>query len=78
KLARKLGYQVEEREITPFELITADEVFVTGTGAEILPVTKIAGRIIGDGKAGEITLKLMEEFEKERRNPANGVKVYAD
>jgi branched-chain amino acid aminotransferase len=51
RLARKLGYQVEEREITPFELITADEVFVTGTGAEILPVTKIAGRTIGDGKA---------------------------
>ena len=76
KLARRLGYQVEEREITPFELITADEVFVTGTGAEILPVIKIAGRIIGDGKAGKITLKLMEEFEKECRNPANGVKVY--
>lgn len=76
KLARRLGYQVEEREITPFELITADEVFVTGTGAEVLPVTKIAGRIIGDGRAGKITLRLMEEFEKECRNPANGVKVY--
>ena len=76
KLARKLGYQVEEREITPFELITADEVFVTGTGAEILPVTKIAGRIIGDGRAGKITLRLMEEFEKECRSPANGVEVY--
>ncbi|MEM2188936.1 MAG: hypothetical protein QXG35_06355 [Nitrososphaerota archaeon] len=37
---------------------------------------KIAGRIIGDGRAGEITLRLMEEFEKECRNPANGVKVY--
>jgi branched-chain amino acid aminotransferase len=60
------------RGITSFELITADEVFVTGTGAEILPVTKIAGRIIGDGKAGKITLKLMEEFEKECKNPANG------
>jgi branched-chain amino acid aminotransferase len=76
RLARKLGYQVEEREITPFELITADEVFVTGTGAEILPVTKIAGRTIGDGKAGRITLRLIDEFEKECRNPANGVKVY--
>lgn len=78
ELARKLGYRVEEREITPFELITADEVFVTGTGAEILPVTKIAGRVIGDGRAGKITLRLMEEFEKECRNPANGVKVYPD
>jgi branched-chain amino acid aminotransferase len=76
RLARRLGYHVEEREITPFELITADEVFVTGTGAEILPVTKIAGRTIGDGKAGRITLRLIDEFEKECRNPANGVKVY--
>lgn len=78
KLARKLGYQVEEREVTPFELLTADEVFMTGTGAEIIPVTKIAGRIIGGGEAGKITLRLIEEFEKECRNPVNGVKVYPD
>jgi len=76
ELARRLGYDVEEKDITPFELLTADEVFVTGTGAEIVPVTKIAGRIIGHGKAGEITMRLMEEFEKEKANPSNGVKVY--
>ncbi|RLG04679.1 MAG: branched-chain amino acid aminotransferase [Thaumarchaeota archaeon] len=75
-LARKLGYPVEEREVTPFELLTADEVFMTGTGAEIVPVTKIAGRVIGDGKAGKITIRLIEEFEKECRNPSNGVRVY--
>jgi len=78
ELARKLGYQVEEKDVTPFELITADEVFITGTGAEIIPVTKIAGRAIGDGKAGKITIKLMEEFEKECRNPANGIKIYSE
>ena len=76
ELARKLGYPVEEREVTPFELLTADEVFMTGTGAEIVPVTKIAGRVIGDGKAGKITIRLIEEFEKECRNPSNGVRVY--
>jgi len=76
ELARRLGYDVEEKDITPFELLTADEVFVTGTGAEIVPVTKIAGRIIGHGTAGEITMKLIEEFEKEKANPSNGVKVY--
>jgi len=78
ELARRLGYEVEERDITPFELLTADEVFVTGTGAEILPVTGIAGRVIGDGRAGRITRHLMEEFERERANPANGVKIYPD
>jgi len=75
QLAKKLGYQVEEKDVTPFELITADEVFMTGTGAEIVPVTKIAGRVIGDGKAGKITLKLIEEFEKECRDPTNGVRI---
>ncbi|MCD6341403.1 MAG: branched-chain-amino-acid transaminase [Thaumarchaeota archaeon] len=78
ELARKLGYDVEEKDITPFELLTADEVFVTGTGAEIVPVTKIAGRVIGDGKAGEVTMRLIEEFEKERSKPENGVKIYPD
>lgn len=78
ELARRLGYEVEERDITPFELVTADEVFVTGTGAEILPVARIAGRVIGDGRAGRITRHLMEEFERERANPANGVKIYPD
>ena len=76
ELARRLGYDVEEKDITPFELLTADEVFITGTGAEIVPVTKIAGRVIGHGTAGEITMKLIEEFEKEKANPSNGVKVY--
>ncbi|HDD39648.1 branched-chain amino acid aminotransferase [Candidatus Bathyarchaeota archaeon] len=76
ELAGKLGYSVEEREITPFEVITADEVFITGTGAEIVPVTKIAGRVIGRGTAGEITMRLIEEFEREKSNAANGIKIY--
>ena len=78
ELAKKLGYEVEERDLTTFELLTADEAFVTGTGAEIIPVTKIAGRTIGSGKAGEVTMRLMEEFEKERVKPSNGVKIYPD
>ncbi|MCD6536078.1 MAG: branched-chain-amino-acid transaminase [Thaumarchaeota archaeon] len=78
ELAKKLGYEVEEREITPFELMTADEVFITGTGAEIVPVTKIAGRTIGDGTAGGITMKLIDEFEKEKVKPDNGVKIYPE
>ncbi len=78
ELAKKLGYPVEERDVTPFELLTADEVFMTGTGAGIVPVTRIAGRTIGDGKAGRTTLRLMEEFEKECRKPENGIKIYPE
>jgi branched-chain amino acid aminotransferase len=42
----------------------ADECFVTGTGAEVAPVTKIDGRVIGDGHPGPITKRLIEAFHK--------------
>ena len=76
KLARKLGYDTKEKNITPYELFTADEVFSTGTAAEIVPVRELNKRIIGDGKPGQITKKLMEEFAKLVHDPKEGVAVY--
>src|SRR3984893_4255334 len=64
EIAQVMGYEVSEREITPFELINADEVFLTGTLAEIVPVVKVNGRIIGAGKVGTITAKICGEFVK--------------
>ncbi len=55
---------VSEINLGLFDIYTADELFVTGTAAEIAPVTKVDGRIIGDGKPGKITKKLMEEFKE--------------
>lgn len=78
KLIRELGMEVVERDITPFELITAEEVFLTGTGAEILPVTKINGIQIGDGVPGPITRKVMQEFEKLVKSGKEGVRVQFD
>ena len=78
KLICELGMEVVERDITPFELITATEVFLTGTGAEILPVVKINGIQIGDGVPGPITKKIMQEFEKIVRSGEEGVKVQFD
>mgnify|MGYP001626194864 FL=1 len=75
ELARRIGYRVEERDITPIELLTADEVFLTGTAAEIVPVVEISGRKIGDGKPGQVTKRLIEEFEKVKGDPAYGVKI---
>jgi branched-chain amino acid aminotransferase len=75
RLIRELGMEIVERDITPFELITATEVFLTGTGAEILPVVKINGIQIGDGVPGPITKKIMQEFEKIVRSGKEGVKV---
>ncbi len=63
-LARKKGYTVEEEVFTPYFLYTADEVFLTGTGAEIIPVVEIDGRSIKDGKPGPITRELIQEFRE--------------
>jgi branched-chain amino acid aminotransferase len=75
-LAKKLGYEVMEKIITPFELFNADEVFFTGTAAEIIPVREINKRQINDGKPGPITRRLMEEFGKLVRDPKEGVPIY--
>ena len=75
KLADKLGYKVVERNMTPNELFTADEVFLTGTAAEITPVREVNKRVIGDGKIGPATRKLMVEFNKMVRDPKHGIKI---
>jgi branched-chain amino acid aminotransferase len=76
ELARNLGYEVIEKNITPYELFTADEVFFTGTAAEIVPVREINKRQIGSGKPGPITKRLMEEFSKLVQNPKYGILIY--
>lgn len=61
-LARDEGYEVKEDIFTPFDLYTADEVFLCGTGAEVIPVVKIGAYNIGEGKSGPITAKLLKVF----------------
>jgi len=63
-IGRKLKLEVTEEVITRHNLFTADECFLTGTAAEIIPVVSIEERIIGTGKPGKITLKLMKEFRE--------------
>ncbi|MEJ5283610.1 MAG: branched-chain-amino-acid transaminase [Brevinematales bacterium] len=64
ELAEKEGYQVIEKIFSRAEMYIADEVFLTGTAAEIVPVVKVDGRVIGDGKPGKITKVLMDKFKK--------------
>ncbi|HDS29588.1 MAG TPA: branched-chain-amino-acid transaminase [Firmicutes bacterium] len=61
-LATEAGYVVKEDIFTPFDLYTADEVFLCGTGAEMIPVIKIGPYTIGDGTPGPITSKLLNLF----------------
>lgn len=62
-LAKSSKIVTEERFITRHEVYTADECFLTGTAAEIIPVVKVDGRIIGSGKPGAVTLKMMKMFQ---------------
>ncbi len=67
-LAREAGMQVEERVFTRHDLYIADECFLTGTAAEVIPVVKIDQRSIGDGHPGKITRKLTDAFRQFANN----------
>ncbi len=74
ELIQQLGIEFRETNIGLFDLYSADEIFVTGTAAEIAPITVIDGRTVGDGKPGKLTKKLMEEFRK--LTESEGTPVY--
>ncbi|HON40768.1 MAG TPA: branched-chain-amino-acid transaminase [Methanoculleus sp.] len=62
EIAASMGITLLERDLGYFDLYTADEVFVTGTAAEVAPIREIDGRVIGNGKPGPITRQLMAAF----------------
>ncbi len=61
-LAREEGLTVAEPNLTRYDLFNADECFLTGTGAELIPIVKIDGRVIGAGKPGPITRRLVDKY----------------
>jgi len=63
ELLDEMGYKTIEANLGLFDLYTADEIFVTGTAAESAPLTKLDGRLIGTGKPGPLTKKMVEAFE---------------
>ncbi|HEX7449671.1 MAG TPA: branched-chain-amino-acid transaminase [Pirellulales bacterium] len=62
ELARETGREVREIALTKHDVYIADEMFLTGTAAEVIPVVKVDSRQIGSGKPGPITRDLMERF----------------
>ncbi len=70
-----MGLIVEERNITPYELINSDEVFLTGTHAEIAPIVMINDITIGNGTIGPKTCLLLQQFQQITRNPMYGVRI---
>jgi branched-chain amino acid aminotransferase len=63
-LARQRGYEVRECTLTRYDLYTADEMFLTGTAAEIISVVDMDRRVIGTGKPGRRTLDLTAAFRE--------------
>lgn len=62
-----LGISIEEHELTRYDVWNADECFLTGTGAEVIPVVALDGRQIGDGKPGPIFKRVLEAFHQRVR-----------
>jgi len=77
-MARDEGMQVEEGFYTVYDLITADEVFMTNTVAGIAPVVNIDGWTIGNGKPGPYTKKFAATYLEWLENGKNGTQVYPD
>ena len=66
-IARGSKIEVREENLTRQDLYTADECFLTGTAAEVVPVVRIDKRTVGDGKPGATTRRLAEEFHRRTR-----------
>ncbi|MDO4558312.1 MAG: branched-chain-amino-acid transaminase, partial [Planctomycetia bacterium] len=70
ELAKTEGIEVAEIPLTKYDMYVADECFLTGTAAEAVPITKLDGRLIGDGRPGPVTQRLLARFRTEvRRQP---------
>lgn len=63
ELAAKLGLKAAEEPMTRYDVYTAQEAFMTGTAAEVVPVISLDARVIGTGKPGPVTLKLIKAFK---------------
>ncbi|MHB9006881.1 MAG: branched-chain-amino-acid transaminase [Limisphaerales bacterium] len=63
-LGREEGLTVSETNLTRYDVFNADECFLTGTGAEIIPVVKVDGRVIGTGQPGPVTRKLVHDYHR--------------
>ena len=68
ELAEANGYKLIEQNLTRFDLYTADEMFLTGTAAEVIGVVEIDGRVIGEGVPGPISVNLKDKFHEYANN----------
>lgn len=75
ELAAELGIPIREPMMTRYDIFTADECFLTGTAAEVIPAVKLDTRLIGDGKPGPITQRLIVRFRE--LTASTGTPIYS-
>jgi branched-chain amino acid aminotransferase len=75
EIAAELGIKTSQTDITRHDVFIADECFLTGTAAEIIPVVKADGRPIGNGKPGPITVRMIARFRELTRE--SGTPIYS-
>jgi branched-chain amino acid aminotransferase len=74
-IAAELGIKIAEADITRHDVFIADECFLTGTAAEVIPVIKADGRVIGEGKPGPISTRMIARFREITRE--TGTPIYS-
>ncbi len=74
EIAEKLGVPVSERSLTRYDIFTADECFLTGTAAEVIPVVELDRRVIGTGKPGPFTARFLDAFHELAMNTGTPIR----
>ena len=75
EIANELSIKISEVDVTRHDVFVADECFLTGTAAELIPVVKVDGRMIGTGKPGAVTLKMISRFRELTRETGTPIPV---
>ncbi|HEV2061742.1 MAG TPA: branched-chain amino acid transaminase [Solirubrobacteraceae bacterium] len=78
QIAKDLGYEVIERDIARAELYTSDEIFLTGTAAELTPVREVDDHAVGTGRPGPVTRAVQEAFEDALHGRAERYREWLD
>ena len=76
QVAKDLGYEVTQERITMFDVYAADEIYITGTAAEVAPCVTVDDRVIGDGKPGPVTRHIIQGFHRLTQN--TGTPIYPE
>jgi branched-chain amino acid aminotransferase len=73
EIAEEMGLRAAEKDVALFDVYGADEVFLTGTAAEVVPLTRLDNRVIGDGKPGQITQQIIRRYRELTRSEGDPI-----